>query len=193
MGTLASAIENIRIRIRENRTQYFSDDDFIVLANDTLVLVFNQLVGIECKLAVTETSFAVTEAEANYPLTDLVSIVPALVHLDNVEVPVYSPLNPDVVSYKETETGLTFYNHVGADAVVSYWGPLPVLTAASETLPWGGFWDSAIMRSMVVEANEIRSRKNNNAAALASIAFSQALSLSVAKYGTIPRTIKTGK
>lgn len=190
MGTLASTIANVRIRIRESKTHYFSDDDFIVLANDTLVLIFDQLAGIECKLALTEMTFVVTEAVASYPLSGLVSIAPALVYLDKAEVPVYNPLISDVISYKETTSGIDFFNHKGATAVVSYWGPLPVLTAVGDTLPWEGIWDAAIMRSMVVEANEIRSRKNNNAAALASIAFNHALSLSVVKKGTIPRTIK---
>ena len=191
MGTLASTIANVRLRIREDKTKYFSDTDFIILTNDTIEMIFNALVGVECKLVLEDSEQTLVAATADYTLTGIVSLVPLLVYVNSVQVPVYSPLLPDQLSYIENTTGITFYNHIDNDvANISYWGPLPIITAVSDTLPWAGDWDQAIMRALVVEAKDIREKKNNDSAALATVIFEQALSLAVNKYGSVPRTIK---
>jgi uncharacterized protein YneR len=191
MSTLASTITNVRIRIRENKTNYFSDADFIVLANDTIKSFFDSLVGVECKLVMESSQQTLTAAITDYTLTGIVSIVPLHVYINSSPIPVYDPMKPEEVSYKQNATGITFYNHSDDDvANVDYWGPLPVLTDVNETLPWDGDWDQAIMRALVVETKEVRDKQVNNVAALATIAYEQALSLSVTKHGSVPRMIK---
>jgi len=193
MGTLSTTVDKVRIRIIENKTRFFSDDDFLSLANDSIQEIFDELVGMECKLVANYSEQTLVAATAEYTITGIDTLIPEMVYVDEVEVPVYDPLRPDELSYEQTSTGIKFYNHDdGQDALIWYWGPVPVLTDFdNDDLPWEGIWNNAIMRSLVVETKEIRTKKVNNTAALATSAAEKAMNRSVARYGTIQRIIRT--
>jgi len=190
MGTLSTVIEKVRLRIRENKTQFFVDNDFMSLANDSMDLFSSALMDVECKLAANDTSFSVVSTTADYAIADKSFIVPGYIFLDGAPIPKYSPLNPEQLSYLDTVLGLTLYNHAAGDMVVYYWPVITEFTAVSDTIPYDGVWDQALMRSLVVESKEIRKHNPQNVASLATQAYIAALAKSIAKYGTFERSMK---
>jgi hypothetical protein len=194
MGTLSSVISKVRLRIREKNTQYFSNDDFISLANDSLKSFYGDLRGANCKAILTSESLTLAEGIDSHILADKDAIMSLGVISGQVEIlPRYDALYPDRFSYIESATGITFYNHSGGEEiVVYYWTSTPTVSAVGDSVPWGGEWDEALMWSLIMEAKMIRQHKVSEAAIMMSAARERALTRMVEKYGTVTYSMQGG-
>ena len=193
MATLQEVLVKVRERIKEDKVQYFSDTTLLNLANDVLERFYYLMQTYQCKyLSLTEV-LTLTAAE-DYVLTDFGSIIPKYVITSlGFEVPVYSGVLDDNFSYLENSTGITFKNgseQIGTQVSVSYWTPIPVLTAVTDDVPWDSIWDIALQRNLVVECQEIRERDISRTAVLAGDSTDSALAAVIKKSGCFVRTME---
>jgi hypothetical protein len=187
MSTLSSVISKVRLRIREKATQYFTNEDFISLANDALKSFYDDMRGANCRVILDAESLTLVEGTSSYLIADKNAIMSLGAISGQMEVvPRYDALYPDRFSYVESSTGVTFFNHSGGeDVVVKYWTTAPSVTTVDDMIPWDSEWDDALMWSLVMEAKMIRQHKVSEAAIMMSAARERALTRMIEKYGTI--------
>jgi hypothetical protein len=195
MGTLDTAIGKIRLRINENKVQFFSDADIVSLINDQIRYAYNLMKGIECKAIININKILLVEGTAEYLIDDLRGVVSGQVlDTNGSSIPLYNDLYPESFSYQLTATGIKFFNFVDSDEVIVYsWKSLPELNVANKAtadLPFEGFWDDAITRAVIVECQEVREHDNSRSSVFASQASEDALFDISEHYGVISRTMR---
>ena len=195
MGTLSTVVSKVRLRIKENKVQFFTDTDLVSLINDQIGYAFDKMKNIECKAIITTTDLTLIAGTQSYALTDYFGLVSDRVFTKSGDfVPLFSEFNQDAFSYKPTTTGVDFFNHVGdEEVVVDSWQTKPelnVVDLATVDIPYGGYWDLAITRAVVVETQEVREHDNSRTSVFANEEADNALYAIFERYGIIPRRMR---
>lgn len=201
MGTLKTVMDSIRIRTRDAYKAQLTNEQLVVLINDVLVNVNDALRGLECVLVFDEYQKVDLTAGVSYatPSFEHRGIVLGSANIEG------SPLALDAQPKFEIETGepISYYMKgsvvhvyptpdINYELTASFWKASDVMLAAeydTANLPYDGIWDNAIMRASVVDAMEIRERDISRLAALADVAWEQALGESL-EQGVIQRSMQ---
>lgn len=194
MGTLNTALVNIRMRIKEDKVQYFTDTNLVSIINDYIHRAYDLMKGIECKLIMNVNEITLASGQTDYPITDFAGIVDHMVLNSNRDsIPQYSEFSPEAYSYKEYASGIQIFNGVAGDTIIVYsWQIIPELDVADRVtanLPFNGVWNEAIIRAVVVECQEIREHDNSRTSVFAKEAEDNALYASCERYGLITRSM----
>ena len=192
MGTLKNIVGQIRLRIKEDDVQYFSDESLIDLINGQMQYFYSLMQNRDCKFIADSISLDLS-VQTEFLLTHN-GIVWERVFTETQTVPSYTIENSDDFSYLETSTGIDFYNSNDETVYVYYWKSMPQYTIDdynNDVVTSWPEWDTALYRSVVVEAQEIREHDNHRTAILAEEAVSQVLSNCIQRYGTFSRIMRT--
>jgi hypothetical protein len=187
MGTLSSVVAKVRLHIREEATEYFTDANFISMANDILNSFYDDMRGVNCKAIMSSASTTLSASVDTLAIASKDAIVVHGVYADKTNlVPRYSELYPDRFSYIETSSGITFYNQ-GTEAIIAYyWDARPTaLTALADTLPWDGEWDDALRWTLILTCKMIRQYDISTAAIMANNVRERALARMIQKHGAL--------
>lgn len=194
MGTVATFGDKAGKKVRDSSYNQFSKDDRLEIINDILETIYQSLVAVESNLVYAEDTQATVADTAEYTpsfsfdgfLQDgswvdgednyLVQVSEG----DKIKWDFDSTTNQPEAFYV-TEDGKIGYLWV-PDAVYTihhqYWLPLTALTNYdTNTLPWGGIFNRAIERLLVVEMLEILERDPSRQAVLADIEMNKAIQM----------------
>lgn len=193
MGTLSTAIEKVRLRIKENKVQFFTDADLMSLFNDEVYRAYSLMKNIECKAIINVNEITLVDGTQSYAISDYAGLVSNRVFTDiGDSIPRYSEFDEDRFSYKATATGIDFFNFTDAqEVIVDSWQTVPELTVvADDDIPYEGYWDIALMRAIVVECQEVREHDNSRTSIFAQTTMDDALYSIFERYGVIPRVMR---
>jgi len=201
MGTLATVLNSVRLRIKDQYKNEFTDDELIVLTIEVMDLVYETLRTMESNLVVDKITIPTVADVAEYPLPGVMVIAHRGVWIDE-QKPLAKIITPFDLGY--TETGSPEYYMLTTDnslkllptpdkeyevTVVCTEGYLQPTMETFDTydFPWTGVWNRAILRGIVVECLGILERSVAIPAVHAQEAWDSA---TVASYnrGRIPRT-----
>lgn len=186
MSTLDDYLNKIRIRIKEKDTQFFSDPDLLSLANDVVLRFYERMRKQNCLRIITCDDLAIVSGTQSYPISGKEGIVSLGVTTEGYEtIPRYREDYPDVFSYRETTTGIDFFNHADQTVYLKYWETKPSIASTDATLPWDGEWDQALFWAIIVECRIIRERPFQAEAFYATQEEEDALQNAIEKYGTL--------
>jgi len=191
MGTLSSLFTETRINLRETKVEFFSDAELIQLSNNLFRTFYEELQSHDCKMVIGNEEISIS-GTSDYVISGKASLIRDLVMTNTGNrVPMYNLLYPELFSYKETATGITFYNYTeGTNVIAYYWKAFVPFTAVDDETPLDGIWDKALVESLTLKCKTIREHKVNDSAYYAGQAVSKSLSESISKYGTIARHMR---
>lgn len=196
MGTVKTHGDRAQMKTR-NPTS-ITDTIVLGLINDILENIYQQLVFVESNLVYAETSIPTVAGTMEYtPTPSFNGFLRDGVWIDGEDGYLIELSETDKVKYDYGSTTsqpegyyLTEDGKVGflwvPDAVYTiycqYWKPLTALTDYdNDDLPWGGIWNQAIQRLLVVEILEILERDNSRQAILADIEWDKAMNMVYAR------------
>ncbi len=191
MGTLSNVVAKVRLYIREETTEYFSDANFISMANDILNSFYDDMRSINCKAIMNSVITVLSAGTDTLDIDSKDAIVLHGVYADGANlVPEYSELYPDRFSYTETATGLLFHNQGTEKIIAYYWDKRPtVLTDINDPLPWDDEWDEALKWALILHCKMIRQYDVSITAIMANNARENTLARVVQKYGALTYSI----
>jgi hypothetical protein len=196
MGTVKTHGDLARVKAR-NPTS-ITDLITLGLVNGILENIYQQLVFVESNLVYAETSITTAAGDMEYTpevsfngfLRDGVWVdgettyLAELTEADKVKYD-YGSTTSRPEGYYLTEDGKVGFLWVPDDEYTiyaQYWKPLTALDDYDDDdLPWGGIWNQAIERLLVVEILEILERDNSRQAILADIEWDKAMNMVYAR------------
>ena len=201
MGTLAETITQVRLRVKDQYKNEFTDTDMVNLTVEVLGQVYETLRSMESNLLITEYSFNTVAGTSDYTLTGVRDIISGSIWIDKD-----NPLTLQFLSEGTIDAALPqFYTVLPSGQIrliatpdaeylvtLGYFAQPTVPTLAglaTYNLPWDGIWNRAIMRSLVVECLTILERGIGVAAAQAQHAWDEA-TMNTYTRGVMRRTKK---
>lgn len=205
MGTLLETFNSVRLRIKDQYKNEFTNADLLIISSEVLTQVQDQLAVLESNLVMQPTKFDTVANVDTYTVTGLGSIIYGGVWIDK-EYPLSQLVMP-IEDVTTDNSQPTFYRMLADGSMLLY--PTPdqgyTVTVVNTTaftepteatldtydIPWQGIWNKAVMRAMVVECLTILERSVYIAAVQAEDAWSAAVQATYA-YGMVKRTRRGG-
>lgn len=198
MGTLKTHGDRARVKVRDPNKLQITDVQLLGIGNDILENVYKTLVHVSSNLVYAESSITTEDGTIEYTpdfshngfLRDGVWLdgedwfLTELTEADKVRYDYGTSTNEPEAYYinEDGDVGLLWVPDDEYTVRVLYWLPLTALTAYdTDALPWGGIWNTAIQRLMVVEMLEILERDNSRQAMLAEIEWDKAMNITYAR------------
>jgi len=194
MGTVKTAGDNARVKIRDVNKLHFTDAEFLAIVNDILETIYQKLCFVESNLVYAEGTITTAASTLEYtPTFSHNGFLHDGVWLDGEDTFLGQVSEADKVKYDYgsttsapeayylTEDGKVGFLWVPDDTYtvhVQYWEPLTALTTYdTDALPWDGIFNRVIQRLLIVEALETLERDNSRQAMLAEIEMGSAMSM----------------
>lgn len=187
MGTLAKALQKVRLRIKDQKKTEFADSELLDLTIDIMDQVFKKLKRMESNLLIKSGSIQCVAGTSTYTFAEAKNLVDGGVWIDNPDSPLVLSMRLDDEAdnnrpekFALPATGeIKFLPTPNADYLVNtlYFEDYVVPTEdtlATYDFPWSGIWDAAIERSLVMECLAILERSISMAAILAGDAWDEA-------------------
>jgi hypothetical protein len=198
VGTVKTYGDRARVKIRDTNSQQFSDSDLLGIINGIVENIYQTLVDISSNLVYAEDTITTVADTAEYtPSFEFDGFLRDGSWVDGedlylVQVPESDKIKWDYGTstnqpevFYVTEDGKIGYLWVPDDAYTIYhtfWKPLTVLTGYDDDdLPWGGIWNRAIERMVVVETLEILELDNSRQAIFAGLEWDKAMAMTYAR------------
>ena len=199
MGTLATTLSSVRLRIKDKYKNEFSDAELIEITIEVMEQVHEALRHMESNLVISTSTFSTAEGVSDYPLTGLEDIISGSIWVYS-ETPLALRMLPEeAVEDGTPESYMILPSNeirlvptpdkvytVTLTSCLQYTLPT-VATLNTYDFPWEGIWDRAIMRSIVLECLTILERAIGVPAAQAGHAWDEATMATYAR-GIIRRT-----
>lgn len=200
MGTLSTALDSVRLRIKDQYKNEFTDEELIVLTTDIMYQVQEALRRMESNLTISGITMDIVEGVSTYPLTGIRNIVDQSVWILDKAYPLQLLIDPP----QDLDDGVPRFFILNPNETITFI-PLPdqdytvklmcqsdfvepsLADLATYDFPWSGIWDRAIMRSLVLECLAILERSVGVAVAQAESAWNQAV-IKTYDHGRIRRT-----
>jgi len=198
MGTVLDHGDRAGIKVRDTSYKQFTKTERLGLLNDILETIYQSLVNIESNLVYAEgTQVTVADTAEYTPSFDFDGFLidgswvdgedeylTQVSEGDKIKWDYDSTTNQPEAFYL-TEDGKIGYLWVPDDAYTihhQYWVPLTALTDYdTDTLPWGGIFNRAIQRLLVVEMLEVLELDSSRHALLAEIEMNKAMGIVYAR------------
>ena len=194
MGTLNTICDRARVKIRDVDGLVFTDAQLMGIVNGILEQIYQTLCQAESALVYGETSFDTVDGTMEYtPAVTFYGILDDGMWVDGEDTYLQMVSEADKIKwdYESTESqpeayylsedsniGLLWVPDAAYTIHYQYYKPLTAMsTFATDALPWGGIWNLAIERMLIVECMEVQERDASRHAVMSVVEWDKAMNI----------------